>query len=183
MVRKEGLITFFKPAPPDPTFYRWVQEGKVVVSPILNGRYFLNATLKKFGLPEVDIADYEEQESAATKVYRLNWLLFHAVCDLSPPLMRNFPPWCPEPEAYYLEDQTVYEKMRADLQRLMEHGLLDPKGINDPLANVMQGGDIIAEHIAKGEVPMTPRLQELSRGVVLSALPSKHPKEASAKRG
>ena len=178
LVRKEAILEFISPKPSDATFYRWVNEDRVVSAGEFRGYYLLNATRKKLGLEPVDVKTFMEHRSSNESLYRYVWLIFHAACSFKHGLVVNCKPWYPEPEYYTLQDKDKFEKIMDSLTKSWTKC-----GGEDQhpyfISHMMIGVDLLAELLVPPEkIPNNQRMEEIRQWGVFGPPPTCHPLDA-----
>lgn len=141
-VHREVILDFFHPKPGRTTFFDWVKEGKVVSAGV-KSFYRLNATLLRFGLPEVDIEEFQARQKK-DNIDRERALLFTALTVLVEELLL-----CPADHLLTV----LSEKEMAKLAKYVEIH-----------ARVLDGGDESVESDVPGDgrVPIMEPLERLS---------------------
>ena len=81
-VSREEILKHFSPAPSYPTFFRWVNEGKIKKARDLQGYYLLNATLVHQGMPAVDTSAYLKRIKETPTALKNRQLMYLAAVNL-----------------------------------------------------------------------------------------------------
>ena len=102
----------FSPPPSKPTFFRWVNEGKIKKARDLQGYYLLNATLTHQGMPSVDTKAYLDRIKDTPKALRTRQLLYLAVLNEFPDFKETDPALFKVPEELSTGELTMIEHMQ-----------------------------------------------------------------------
>ncbi len=86
IVSREFLDRYFERPVPTSTFHDLVNKGKILAWPSMRGRYYLNASLKKLGLPTVNELPQDSPSRSLEDTCRLAFTLID-------PLLFPAPPW------------------------------------------------------------------------------------------
>lgn len=86
IVRRQAFDQYFDRPMPSSTFFDLVEDGKILAWPQMRGRYYLNRSLKKLGLPTVT----ELPEPACTRGLEDIARLAFTIID---PIVFPAPPW------------------------------------------------------------------------------------------
>lgn len=115
-VSRDEILKYFSPPPSKPTFFRWVNEGKIKKARDLQGYYLLNATLVHQGMPPVDTKKYLEAIKKQPQGLRRRQLLYLAALSAMPELKETDPPFFPVPEHLCTKDLNVIEKFAQSIK-------------------------------------------------------------------
>jgi hypothetical protein len=85
IVRREAFDRYFDHPIPSSTFFDLVDDGKILAWPQMRGRYYLNRSLKKLGLPTVTKLPEPVRKRSLEDIARLAFTLLDAIVFPAPP--------------------------------------------------------------------------------------------------